>query len=93
MYRYYNDDWSYKPNIATTTTTSTSYTFKYPRYPEDFDFVPVIRRRKKSLSEGYWMWVEKEYYMPEACMNCPNHPLNGGDGICHCILGLKDIYC
>ena len=21
------------------------------------------------------------------CKNCPNHPDNGGSGICHCILG------
>ena len=21
------------------------------------------------------------------CLNCPNHPNNGGSGICHCILG------
>ena len=21
------------------------------------------------------------------CLNCPNNPKNGGDGICHCVLG------
>ena len=24
---------------------------------------------------------------PGPCRNCPNHPMNGGTGICHCILG------
>ena len=25
--------------------------------------------------------------VPPACTNCPKHPSNGGDGICHCTLG------
>ena len=25
--------------------------------------------------------------VPPACANCPKHPSNGGDGICHCTLG------
>ncbi len=25
--------------------------------------------------------------IPSACKNCSNHPSNGGNGICHCILG------
>lgn len=25
------------------------------------------------------------------CENCPKNPKNGGDGICHCILGLPKI--
>lgn len=28
----------------------------------------------------------------EPCQNCPNHPSNGGSGICHCILGTKIFY-
>ena len=23
---------------------------------------------------------------PDCCKNCPNHPSNGGSGICHCTL-------
>ena len=23
-------------------------------------------------------------YIPKVCKNCPNHPLNGGSGICNC---------
>lgn len=26
------------------------------------------------------------------CANCPNNPINGGSGICHCILGTPKIY-
>lgn len=28
---------------------------------------------------------------PRSCQGCPNHPVNGGSGICHCILGLPEI--
>jgi len=28
---------------------------------------------------------------PEPCRQCPTHPSNGGDGICHCTLGLPKI--
>lgn len=30
---------------------------------------------------------------PDACIRCPNHPSNGGSGICHCTLGTPKIYC
>ena len=30
--------------------------------------------------------------IPEACKTCPNHPFNGGSGICNCILGDTTIY-
>ena len=26
------------------------------------------------------------------CVNCSNHPVNGGSGICHCTLGLQTFY-
>ena len=29
----------------------------------------------------------KSWSVPKACRNCPNHPSNGGNGICNCILG------
>lgn len=25
--------------------------------------------------------------IPDLCKGCPNHPINGGSGICHCTLG------
>ena len=40
---------------------------------------------------------QNEYYgidmnsdIPKPCRACPNHPSNGGSGICHCTLGLSD---
>lgn len=35
--------------------------------------------------------VNYPYYpIPATCQKCPNHPSNGGSGICHCILGGYD---
>lgn len=31
--------------------------------------------------------LEKLKTVPDACRHCPNHPTNGGSGICFCILG------
>ena len=31
--------------------------------------------------------------IPPSCVNCPNHPSNGGSGLCHCILGQSPITC
>lgn len=30
--------------------------------------------------------------LPSACVNCSNHPSNGGSGICNCILGIPNLY-
>lgn len=35
--------------------------------------------------------ISKEY-IPEACKDCSNHPSNGGNGICSCILCDDVIY-
>lgn len=31
--------------------------------------------------------------IPLACASCPNHPRNGGSGICHCTLGMTKVTC
>lgn len=31
--------------------------------------------------------------IPPACRNCPNHPSNGGNGICNCVLGDWPVIC
>lgn len=30
---------------------------------------------------------------PDPCRNCPNHPSNGGSGICNCTLGTPPATC
>ena len=32
-------------------------------------------------------------YDGSPCDRCSNNPINGGSGVCHCILGLKPIIC
>ena len=31
-------------------------------------------------------------FIPEPCKSCPNHPFNGGSGICNCMLGDTTTY-
>ena len=31
--------------------------------------------------------------IPDPCKTCPNHPSNGGSGICWCTLGSQKIMC
>ena len=32
-------------------------------------------------------------YDGSPCQHCSNNPINGGSGICHCILGLPQVIC
>ena len=40
----------------------------------------------------HYDWNNKDN-IPAGCRNCPNHPSNGGSGICHCIIGTQPIMC
>lgn len=32
-------------------------------------------------------WVKDQVFnIPDCCVNCPNHPTNGGSGVCNCVL-------
>lgn len=31
--------------------------------------------------------------IPAGCVHCPNHPSNGGSGICHCTIGTMPVIC
>lgn len=32
-------------------------------------------------------WAKDQVFnIPDCCVNCPNHPTNGGSGICNCVL-------
>lgn len=37
-------------------------------------------------------WINTHDSIPQCCRNCKNHPINGGSGICHCILGQQKMY-
>lgn len=36
-------------------------------------------------------WMPPIAATPKPCQGCPNHPSNGGSGICHCTLGVGAI--
>ena len=35
------------------------------------------------------VWEEKN--IPPSCRYCSNHPINGGSGVCWCVLGVPEI--
>ena len=43
-----------------------------------------------SLLNGYYA-LPISNFSQSACLNCPNNPKNGGDGICSCTLGQMNI--
>ena len=45
----------------------------------------------KDREKEFISLVPKVDNTPEPCKQCPTHPTNGGDGICHCTLGLPKI--
>lgn len=42
---------------------------------------------------GTWVVTTDYTYIPPACKACPNHPNNGGSGICNCTLGSPQVIC
>ena len=36
------------------------------------------------------VWEEKN--VPPPCRYCSNHPINGGSGVCWCVLGMPEIW-
>lgn len=51
----------------------------------------------QKLIETNYDWNKSDssisYAIPPSCVNCPNHPSNGGSGICNCTLGQMPITC
>ena len=39
-----------------------------------------------------WSKGTSTNYIPKACINCSQHPSNGGSGICSCVLPDEIIY-
>ncbi len=50
------------------------------------------KARKDAFKRYNQFYTTSDYYIPESCGNCPNHPSNGGSGNCQCILGQRVIY-
>jgi hypothetical protein len=41
----------------------------------------------------YYYPTNKNYFTPSVCDTCSNNPKNGGNGVCHCTLGLMTSTC
>ncbi len=52
-------------------------------------FNPTMDRIKKE----YGFEPLKDCYRANPCSSCSNNPMNGGSGVCHCILGQPVIRC
>lgn len=48
---------------------------------EDYPIVDEIRIK------FHWYELPEWQNIPPSCAHCSKHQSNGGDGICHCILG------
>lgn len=50
---------------------------------------PSITPNERRLFESMEFTEKYQMYksIPQACRGCPNHPINGGSGICNCTLG------
>lgn len=53
---------------------------------KDKDIFELIRKNYADANKEYLIKQNKK-----ACEHCPKNPKNGGDGICHCILGVPKI--
>lgn len=68
-----------------------------PRHPE----VELFEQQLRGLMKDAFVNLDLlpyqrdalQTFIPDACRGCPNHPSNGGSGICLCTLGTLEITC
>ena len=52
-----------------------------------------VKKKKIIINNEIWKDFINNAAIPLGCKTCPNHPSNGGSGICNCILGTPQITC
>ena len=55
----------------------------------DKEYYDTMLKEMESLVKP----IIPEWHIPNSCKSCPNHPSNGGSGICNCILGQIPVTC
>jgi len=69
------------------------------RLDKRFDSIEEKLNKIIDNNSGTYTPIEVPFYnypwsvdTPDPCKNCPQHPSNGGSGICHCTLGQNISY-
>jgi hypothetical protein len=55
---------------------------------DEVDFVPYGWPDNALMNKEFLL-----QHIPDSCKSCPNHPSNGGSGICNCTLGQLPVTC
>ena len=56
------------------------------------EWLTELKAYRELYGEVHWSnKVDDRSGIPANCRYCSNHPINGGSGICHCILGNQTI--
>ena len=81
-----------KENIKEDSTDTKTTEIKINYIPISYPTCPFL------TNYPYFSYYPTYYFdtstsaIPPSCRCCPNHPSNGGTGICNCILGIPTIY-
>lgn len=60
-------------------------------YSKDFNSSDISFR-----PDDIYVWSDNSWdisTVPLSCRFCSNHPINGGSGVCWCVLGVPEIRC
>ena len=59
------------------------------------DTTPLVYTTSETISNIRYipMGPSDKAYDGSPCQHCSNNPINGGSGICHCILGHPQVIC
>jgi len=61
---------------------------------KEYDLLKLFKNLYRPATDDIkWTILNESSYIPEYCKACPNHPSNGGSGICNCILGTPQVTC
>ena len=59
---------------------------------KEYDLLKLLKDKVDDPYDTKWTLLNVNTYIPEPCKACPNHPSNGGSGICNCTLGSPVTY-
>ena len=61
---------------------------------DDVVRIPFSEKKDNVVDYGNGLWAETNMVtIKDPCTNCPNRPEDGNISVCHCTLGLPQVYC